>query len=151
MFLFDDTLLKLGKLIQAKPNFCLITAKSSAIIWSVKSIKVIKGAKIRNRYTQVPQMTQHTNGKETNSQLDTTNESQEANPFPPGDHKAQINRRARRHNKHTTEKNIKDPQKKHCLGIVSVIIYWRDKIRFMAPTSPLLYQDTYIFGMYERP
>ena len=37
--------------------------------------KVGKGAKIRNRYNQVPQLTQDTKGKVTNSQLDTTNES----------------------------------------------------------------------------
>ena len=55
-------------------------------------IKVSKGAKIRNRYNQVPHLTQDTNGKVTNSQLDTTNESQEVSPFPAGDHKAHINR-----------------------------------------------------------
>ena len=31
-------------------------------------IKVSNGAKIRNRYNQVPQLTQDTNGKVTNSQ-----------------------------------------------------------------------------------
>ena len=40
--------------------------------------KVRKRAKIRNRYNQVPHLTQDTNGKVTNSQLDVTNESQEA-------------------------------------------------------------------------
>ena len=44
-------------------------------------IKVNMGAKIRNRYNQVPHLTQDTNGKVTNSQLDTTNESQEVSPF----------------------------------------------------------------------
>ena len=44
-------------------------------------IKASKGAKIRNRYNQVPHLTQDTNGKVTNSQLDTTNESQEVSPF----------------------------------------------------------------------
>ena len=34
--------------------------------------KVSKGAKIRNRYIQVQHLTQDTNGKVTNSQLDTT-------------------------------------------------------------------------------
>ena len=35
-----------------------------------------------NRYNQVPHLTQDTNGKVTNSQLDITNESQEVyNPF----------------------------------------------------------------------
>ena len=52
-------------------------------------IKVRKGAKIRNRYNQVPHLTQDTNWKVTNSQLDTTNESQDR-PFPAGDHKAHI-------------------------------------------------------------
>ena len=33
-------------------------------------------------------LAQDTNGKVTNSQLDTTNESQEVSPFPAGDHKA---------------------------------------------------------------
>ena len=43
-------------------------------------IKVSKGAKIRNRYNQVPHVTQDTNGKLTNSQLYTTNESQKVSP-----------------------------------------------------------------------
>ena len=66
--------------------------------------KVSKGVKIRNRYKQVPHLTLNTKGKLTNSQLDTTHESQEVSPFPAGDHKAQINRRAQMHNKHKTEK-----------------------------------------------
>ena len=40
-------------------------------------VKVSKGAKIRYRYNQVPHLTKDTNGEVTNSQLDTTNESQE--------------------------------------------------------------------------
>ena len=60
-----------------------------------KEGKVSKGAKIRNRYNLVPHLTQDTNGKVTNSQLDTTNESQEVSPFPAGDHKAHINRRTK--------------------------------------------------------
>ena len=71
------------------------------------AIRVSKGAKIRNRYNQVPHLTQDTNGKVTNSQIDTTNESQEVNPFPAGDHKAHINRRAQKHSKHKTEKTHK--------------------------------------------
>ena len=61
-------------------------------------MEVSKGAKIRNQYNQAQNLTQDTNGKVTNSQFDTT-ESQEVSPFPAGDHKAQINRRAQRHNK----------------------------------------------------
>ena len=67
-------------------------------------IEVSKGAKIRNRYNQVPYLTQDTNGKVTNSQHYITKERQEVSPFPAGDHKAQINRRAHMHNKHNRKK-----------------------------------------------
>ena len=66
--------------------------------------EVSKDAKIRNRYNQVPHLTQDINGKVTNSQIDTTNESQEVSPFPAGDHKAHINIHAQSHSKHKTEK-----------------------------------------------
>ena len=52
-------------------------------------------------------MTQDTYGKVTNSQLYTTNKSQEVSPFPAGDHNAQINRHTQRHNKHSTENKHK--------------------------------------------
>ena len=39
--------------------------------------------------------------------VDTTNESQEVSPFPAGDHKPHINRRAQRHSKHKTEQKHK--------------------------------------------
>ena len=48
-------------------------------------------------------MTQDTNGKVTNSQIDTTNESKEVSPFQAGDHKAHINRHAQVHSEHKTE------------------------------------------------
>ena len=67
-------------------------------------VKVSKGANIRNRYNQIPHLAQDTNGKVRNSQLDTTNESQEVSPFPAGDHKAHIKRRTQMHSKHKTEK-----------------------------------------------
>ena len=67
---------------------------------------VSKGAKIRNRYNQVPHLTPDTNGKVTNSQLDTTNEGQEVSPFPAGDHKAHLNRHVQKYSKHKTEKKI---------------------------------------------
>ena len=87
-------------------------------------IKVSKGAKIRNRYNQVPHLTQDTNGK-VKLTIDTTNESQEVSPFPAGDHKAHINRRAQNIANTRQNKNIKDPQKKYRLGTVSKIFYWR--------------------------
>ena len=52
--------------------------------------RISKGAKIRNRYNQVPHLTQDTNQKVTQSQPDTTNESQEVSPFPAGDQKVLI-------------------------------------------------------------
>ena len=58
---------------------------------------------MKNQYNQVPHLAQDTNGKVKTSQLDITNESQEVSPFPAGDHKASINRRARKHNKNNTE------------------------------------------------
>ena len=91
-------------------------------------VKVSKGAKIRNRYNQVPHLTQDTNGKVTKSHLYTTNESQEVSPFPAGDHKALINRCVQMHSTHKTEKNIKDPQKKYHLGTVSKVFYWGLKL-----------------------
>ena len=63
-----------------------------------KDTKVRKRTKIRNRYNQAPHLTQDTNGNVTTSQLDITNKSQEVSPFPAGDHKASINRRAWRQN-----------------------------------------------------
>ena len=98
----------------AKPLHVL-NRKQAEVIMML--IKVSKGAKIRNQYNQVTHLVQETNGKVTNLHLDTTNESQEVSPFPASDHKAQINRQ--RHNKHNTEKNIKDPQKKYRLGTIS--------------------------------
>ena len=56
--------------------------------------QIKKEAKIRNRYNQAQHLTQETNGKVTTLQLDITNESLEVSPFPTGDHKASINRRA---------------------------------------------------------
>ena len=73
----------------------------------IDKFKVSKGAKIRNRYNQVPHLTQDTNGKMTNSQFDTTNKCQEDSPFPAGYHKAHRNRRPQRHSKHKTEKKHK--------------------------------------------
>ena len=52
-----------------------------------------------------PHLTQDTNWKVTPLQLHITNESQEVSPFHAGDHKASINRRARKNNK-TRQKNV---------------------------------------------
>ena len=47
--------------------------------------KVSKGAKIRNRYNQVPHLTQDTKWESDKLTVDTTNESQEVSPFPAGE------------------------------------------------------------------
>ena len=84
-----------------------------------------KGAKIRNRYNQVPHLTQDTNGKVTNLQLDETNESQEVSSFPAGQHKAHITDAHKDIANTRQNKNIKDPQKKYRLGTVCKIFHWR--------------------------
>ena len=89
------------------------------------TLKVSKGAKIRNRYNKVPHLTQDTNGKVTNSQLDTTNESKEVSPFRAGDHKAHINRGAQRHRKHKPEQEHKRSTKEVPPWNVSKVFYWR--------------------------
>ena len=60
--------------------------------------KVRKGEKIRDRYNQSDTT------PDPRYQWDITNESQEVSPFPAGDHKASINRRACKHNENKTEK-----------------------------------------------
>ena len=51
---------------------CSIAVSGTAVLSFVRTghkiIKVSNGAKIRNRYNQVPHLTQDTNGKVTNSQ-----------------------------------------------------------------------------------
>ena len=87
----------------------------SALSVQMLAKKVSKGAKISNRYNQVPHPTQDTNGKVTHSQLDTTNESQEVSSFPSGDHKAQLKRLAQMYNKHKTETITNFLRKNRCL------------------------------------
>ena len=45
-------------------------------------VKVSKGAKIRNRYYQVPHLTQDTKGKVTNSQVRHHKQEPKGQPFP---------------------------------------------------------------------
>ena len=83
VFLYMNSLFSLPHLIQAKKN--LLSALNTFNIEGVLSlvlddilninniyfdnmVKVSNGAKIRNRYNQVPHLTQDTNGKVTNSQ-----------------------------------------------------------------------------------
>ena len=54
--------------------------------------KVSKMAKIRKRYDQVTHLTQDTSWESDKNTINITNKSQEASPFPAGDHKAAMNR-----------------------------------------------------------
>ena len=89
------------------------------------SFKVRKGAKIRNQYNQVPHLTQDTNGKVTNSQQTPQTRAKRSalsqqvttKHIETDVHKDIANTRQ--------NKNIKDPQKKYHLGMVSKIFYWR--------------------------
>ena len=87
-----------------KVHICKQAREQTTSVMNGGRVKVSKGAKIRNWYNQVTHLTQDTNGKVTNSQLDIINECQEVSPFPAGDHKAHINRRVQRHSKHKTDK-----------------------------------------------
>ena len=88
-------------------------------------IKSKKMPKIRNRYNQVPHLTQDINEKATSSQLGIINESQEVSHFPAGYHKASINRRARKHNKHKTEITLMIHKRSAALERSVKIFNWR--------------------------
>ena len=64
--------LKIRKLTLLIDKKCIVHIQPNGV-----NREVSKGAKIRSRYNQVPHTAQDTNGKVTNSQLDTTNESKE--------------------------------------------------------------------------
>ena len=102
-------------------------------------IKVSKVAKIRNRYNQVPHLTQDTNGKVTNSQKTPQTRAKRSAPPPPaGDHEAHTNRRTQNTANTRQNKNTKDPQKKYRLGTVSKTPHRRAQTGPTAPTSPLI-------------
>ena len=96
-----------------------------ALISVFKMRKVRKRTKVRNRYNQASQLTQDTNGKVTTSQLDISNKSQDVSPFPAGDHKASINRRARKFNKNKTEITQMIHKRSTALERSVKIFYWR--------------------------
>ena len=74
--------------------------------------------KIRNQYHQVPHLTQDNIWESYRiTRKHHNEESQEASPFPTGDHEAAMNRLDSMVKKNLNNK--KDPQKKHRLGTVS--------------------------------
>ena len=72
MTCYSDSLLKMRVSVISKLSIKIILKTDSfsgfIIFQKYKSYKVSKVAKIRNRYNQVPHLTQDTNGKVTNSQ-----------------------------------------------------------------------------------
>ena len=99
------------------------TCKTCALFGNPDT-KVSKGAKIRNRYNQVPHLTQDTNVKVKNSQTPQTRAKRLAlsqqvttRHILTAAHKGIANTRQK--------KNIKYPPKKYHLGTVSKIFYWR--------------------------
>ena len=78
------------------------SSRSSREIMS-KSIIASKKAKIRNRYSQVPHLTQDTSWEsaDTRKHHIYVQESQQVSPFPAGEHKAAMNGQET-HEKHET-------------------------------------------------
>ena len=66
LFVFLRVQLQLNNAQSNGPEGCFKTSLVSRL--QPVATKVSKGAKIRNRYNQVPHLTQDTNGKVTNSQ-----------------------------------------------------------------------------------
>ena len=82
-------------------------------------VEVRKEANIRNRYNQVPYLTQNTTWESDKNTI--KHHKQELSPFPAGDHKAAMNRRESI--KTQDINNTNDPQKKYRLGTASKIFY----------------------------
>ena len=80
-------------------------------------MKVKKKAKIKNQYYQVPHLNQDTVWEIDNTTKCHIQESKDVSSFQAGDHKATRHRQDNMAKTHFT--NIKDPQKKYHLGIVS--------------------------------
>ena len=89
----------------------------------IRPPKVRKAAKIRNRYNQVPHLTQDTTWESVKTQLNITIKSQKGSPFPADDNKAAINKRE-------SMNNTIDPQMKYRLGTVSKNIILEGLNRF---------------------
>ena len=87
-------------------------------------MKVRKKAKIRNQYNQAPHLTQDTNGRVTTSQLDIKTKAKGPAFFQ---HMITMHQQTDVHESITKQDkySINDPQKKHRLGTVSKIFYWK--------------------------
>ena len=108
-------------------------------------LNVRNGAKIRNRYNQVPYLTQDITWERKKNTINITNKSQEVSPFPEGDSKAAMNRRESMTN--TRHENTNDPQKKYRFGTVSKNILLKGLNHFHGANLTLdSYVDQDTFG-----
>ena len=71
----------------------MINVETSTGLRHSQMLKERKTARIRNRYNQVPHLSQDTKWESNNFTINITNKSQEVSPFPSGDHKAAMNGR----------------------------------------------------------
>ena len=93
-------LFKMYKHVNCKKyETCAFLYFSYFLHFTLRSNTVSKEAKIRNRYNQVPHLTQNTTREsDKNTIKHHTQESQEVSPFPAGDHKAEMSRQESRAN-----------------------------------------------------
>ena len=83
------------KLHTIKSGWSIVYTEGSQVIISAAfhlGFKVRKTARIRNRYNQVPHLSQDTKWESNKITINITNKSQEVSHFPSGDHKAATNR-----------------------------------------------------------
>ena len=117
-------------------------------------LKVRKTASVRNRYNQVPHLSKDTKLENNKILINITNKSHKVSPFPSGDHKAAINRCARRHDKHKTY--ITQTINKRSTALERSVKYFTGGIKpdpwcANLSLSSDMDQDTQMFGLHERP
>ena len=112
-------------------------------------IKARKTARIRKRYNQVPHLSQDTTWESNKIAKNITNKSREVSPFPSGDHKAAMNRRK-------IMTNTRQMIHKRSTAMKRSVKYFtggleRVKLRAYLTLNLHVDQDTYMFGLHERP
>ena len=103
---------------------CLFTGISN---WKyARSIKVRKVAKIRNRYNQVPHLTQDTTWESDKNAIKHHKQEPRSQPFPADDHKTAMNRRESMTN--TSPVGLRS-EREYFLNILFFIVSYMCKIR----------------------
>ena len=110
-----------------------------------------KTAKIRKRYNQVPHPTQATTWESNKNTINTTNKSQEVSPFPAGDQKTAMNRHENMIS--TRHKQAQMIHKRNTtLERSGILLEGSNRFHGANLTrSSDVDQDTYMFGLHERP